>query len=69
MKKLFKVINPQLSTLTIHMLMKQNVFDEAFVYEAPEMFSSEVSVENGFAASPFERATIDIDNFEDGVEF
>ena len=51
------------------MLMKQNVFDEAFVYEAPEMFSSEVSVENGFAASPFEGATIDIDNFEDGVNF
>ena len=33
------------------------------------MFSSEVSVENGFAASPFEGATIDIDNFGDGVEF
>ena len=49
--------------------MVQRTNGEAVVYEAPEMVSTVIAVENGFAASPFDEAMFGIDNFEDGVEF
>lgn len=39
-------------------------------YEAPTMFATEVTVENGFAASVDENtATFGINNYEEGINF
>ncbi len=46
--------------------MERNVFDKASNYEAPEISATEVSVENGFAASP-ETMSLDAPDYLDGV--
>ena len=50
------------------MFMVRNNSAEVLGYEAPTMISSEVSVENGFAASGDEFA-IGIDKYEEGINF
>lgn len=63
-----KKIIPSLSTLTIAMLMVQKSIDGAVIYEAPVMFSAEVSVENGFAASEgVNSMSLDAPDYGEGV--
>lgn len=52
------------------MLMVRNNSAEVLGYEAPTMISSEVTVENGFAASVDENtATFGINDYEEGITF
>lgn len=59
-----------MSTLTIIAMMVQKKSAGVPGYEAPTMFSTEVTVENGFAASVDENtATFGINDYEEGINF
>lgn len=61
---------PLLSTLTIIAMMVQKKSAGVPGYEAPTMFATEVTVENGFAASVDENtATFGINDYEEGITF